>query len=105
MERRRRNQANQISPLAGSGTGVLSCQAFTTVAYHFTNLAVSQNLDLHLVTLGIRGTPAGTVEDRHASEILLMRVADLLQTCMPPPALIGRVGKSRFASILAGVTY
>jgi GGDEF domain-containing protein len=33
-----------------------------------------------------------------------MRVADLLQAFMPPPALIGRVGKCRFASILAGVT-
>src|SRR5215469_6846977 len=39
-----------------------SCQAFTTVAYHYTNLAVSQNLDLHLATLEIRGTPAGTFE-------------------------------------------
>ena len=102
IERRRRNQAKQISPLADSGTGVLSCQAFTTVAYHYTNLAVSQNLDLHLTTIEIRGIPAGTVEDRRASEILLMRVADLLLTCMP--TLIGRVGKFRFASILAGVT-
>jgi two-component system, cell cycle response regulator len=104
IERRRRNQANQISPLADSGTGALSCQAFTTVAYHYTNLAVSQNLPLHLATIEIRGIFTGTVEDRQASEILLMRVADLLQTSMPLPALIGRVGKCRFASILAGVT-
>jgi CheY-like chemotaxis protein len=104
IERRRRNQASQISPLADSGTGALSCQGFTTVAYHYAELAFSLNLDLHLVTLDIQGIPARTAEDREACELLLMRVADLLQECIPPPALIGRVGKTRFASILAGLT-
>jgi len=104
IERRRRNQASQISPLADSGTGALSCQGFTTVAYHYAELAFSLNLDLHLATLDIQGVPARIPEDREACELLLMRVADLLQECMPPPALIGRVGKTRFASILAGQT-
>lgn len=104
IERRRRNQASEISPLADSGTGALSCQGFATVAYHYSELAFSLDVDLHLVTLDIRGVPARTSEDREASELLLMRVADLLQECMRPPALVGRVGKTRFAAILAGLT-
>jgi DNA-binding response OmpR family regulator len=104
IERRRRNQASQISPLADSGTGALSSQGFSTVAYHYAELAFSLNLDLHLATLDIQDVPARTPEDREACELLLMRVADLFQECMPPPALIGRVGKTRFASILAAMT-
>ena len=104
IERRRRNQASQISPLADSGTGALSSQGFSTVAYHYAELAFSLNLNLHLVALDLQGIPGQTAEDREARELLLMRAADLLQACIRPPALIGRVGKTRFASILAGLT-
>lgn len=104
IERRRRTQASEISPLTDSSTGVLSRQGFTTVAYHCADLASSKNLALHLVMLEIRGVPARTSRDRQACEMLLLRVTDLLKEYMPPPALIGRVGKCRFASILSSVT-
>src|SRR5271156_2457807 len=63
IERRRRNQASQLSPLADSGTGALSSQGFTTVAYHYTELALAQKIDLHLATLDIQGVPMHTSED------------------------------------------
>ncbi len=101
IERRRRSRG--ASPLADVITCALSGEGFACVAFHYVQLAFSRAIQLHLATLEIRNLPAETPEDREASELFLMRAADVLQETMPAPALIGRVGASRFAVILAGM--
>jgi DNA-binding NarL/FixJ family response regulator len=103
IERRRRQDA-RTSPLADRATNVMSSEGFGSVAFHYAQLAFSLEIRLHLATVEIWNLPAETPEDREACELFLMRAADALQETLPAPALIGRVGKSRFAVILAGMS-
>jgi len=102
IERRRRQSAGK-SPWADGGTSALSSAGFGSVAFHYAQLAFSRDIHLHLATVEISNLPAETPDDREAGELFLMRAADVLQETMPAPALIGRVGKSRFAVLLAGM--
>jgi two-component system cell cycle response regulator len=102
IERRRRNSADP--ELARGLTAVLSRNALNLVAPHLLRLAFASDIDAHLAMLEIGGLPATTSEDREARELFLIRAADVLQDRLPSPALVGRVGKCRFASILTGVS-
>lgn len=101
VERRRRNLADPA--LTGDATGVLDRPGFSFVAPHFLRLAFSNHIDTHLAILDIRDLPAETSEEREARELFLMRAADVLQDTLPAPVLIGRLEKTSFALILAGM--
>ena len=100
VERHRRSSADPALCLARpeSWTGQDSLRRAAFFAAGFSN-----HIDTHLAILDIRDLPAETSEEREARELFLMRAADVLQDTLPAPVLIGRLEKTSFALILAGM--
>lgn len=104
IERQRRAQALGASPFVDDLTGVLTPQGFVTIAEHYAQLSRRSRTDLLLASLEISAPPANTQEDREARELLLAHAGEVLRGAFEPPALIGRLERSRFSVITAGLT-
>ena len=97
IERRRRGQSQSCA-------GLLTGPVFHSLAFHFAGLALSQRIDLHILTLEVCGLATQTTEEREAAELLLLRAADALLKGTPPSALISRSHKTRFMILMAGAS-
>ena len=91
------------SPLADSLTGVLSAAGFSTIATHSLHLSRLTRLPMLMAYVEISEPLNDTAEGREARELLLLRAAEALAAAFQPPALIGRLGRSRFGFLLCGV--
>jgi GGDEF domain-containing protein len=68
---------------------------------HFSRLS---RVPLLLASIEISELPKETLEDCEARDLLLLRASEELRCAFEPPALIGRVGRTRFALMTAGLT-
>ncbi len=102
VERQLRATMLGSSPLADSLTGVLSAAGFYTIATHSLELSRLTRLPLLMASAEISEPLRDTAEDREARELLLLRAAETLAAAFQPPALIGRLGRSRFGLLTAG---
>ena len=59
---------------------------------------------LFLASIEISELLKGTIEDREARDLLLLRSAEGLRSAFQPPALIGRISRNRFGLITGGLT-
>lgn len=85
-------------------TGALTPQGFLTIADHYAQLSRSSRTQLLLASLEISLPAANSAERREAHELLLVRAGEVLRGAFEPPALIGRLERSRFGVITAGLT-
>ena len=90
IERQRRTRAARSSAFVDHLTGVLSRDAFLTVAAH----CAAKDL-LALVDIAA---------DRDALDPILIQAAEVLRTSFEPSAIIGRWDQSRFCVITSGLT-
>ena len=107
VERQLRATMLGSSPLADSLTGVLSAPGFYTIATHSFELARLTRFPLQMASVEISERSNDAVEareDREARELLLLRAAETLAAAFHPPALIGRLGRSRFGVLTGGLT-
>jgi DNA-binding NarL/FixJ family response regulator len=104
IERQRRNMIIGSSAFADDLTGSLTRPSFLAIATHYVQLSRLSRVTLLLASIEISEGPAETLDDRQARELLLLRAAEALGAAFEPPALIGRLGRSRFGLITAGLT-
>jgi PleD family two-component response regulator len=104
IERQRRNAALRSSPFVDDLTGALTRQGFLTIAEHYARLSRHSPKTLLLASLEIVNLPKKTQDDREASELLLIRAADILCGVFEAPSLLGRVDHCRFGLIAVGLT-
>lgn len=104
VERQLRTTMLGSSPLTDSLTGILSTAGFYTIATHSFELSRLTRLPLLMASAEISEPLHDTPEDREARELLLLRAAETLTAAFQPPALIGRLGRSRFGLLTAALT-
>jgi CheY-like chemotaxis protein len=102
IERQRRAAMIGASPFADSLTGALTGPGFVTIATQAMRL--SRLEPLLIASVEISELSQETPEDREARELLLLRATETLGAAFQPPALIGRLGRSRFGLLTAGMT-
>ncbi len=85
-------------------TGALTRSGFLSLGAHYVQFSRLSRVPLLLASLEISELPKETLEDSEACDLLLLRAADALRCAFEPPALIGRVGRTRFALMTAGLT-
>jgi len=90
IERQRRTRAAPSSAFVDHLTGVLSRDAFLTVAAHCGRKDLLALVDI--------------AADRDALDPLLIQAAEMLRTSFEPSAIIGRWDQSRFCVITSGLT-
>jgi DNA-binding NarL/FixJ family response regulator len=94
IERQRRAQAVRASALIDDLTGVLSREAFLSIATHYLLLS----LQLLAASLEVISN------DRDARKPLLIHAAEVLGAAFEAPCIIGRWHPSRFCVLTAGLT-
>ena len=104
VERQRRNAAFRSSPFVDDLTGALTRQGFLTIAEHYAQLSRHSQTALLLASVEIVNVPKKTQDDREASELLLIRAAEVLRGIFEAPYLLGRVDRCRFGLIAVGLT-
>jgi CheY-like chemotaxis protein len=102
IERQRRGAMIGSSPFADSLTGALTGPGFVTIATHAMRL--SRLAPLLIASVEISELSKETPTYREARELLLLRATETLGAVFQPPALIGRLGPSRFGLLTAGLT-
>ena len=103
IERQRRAKALCAAPFMDDLTGVLTPEAFLTIAEHYAQLSRRSRTELLSASLEISSPRAATLEERDAHETLLVHAGEVLRGTFEPPALIGRLERSRFGVITAGL--
>ena len=103
IERQRRNKALRASPFLDGLTGALTRTGFFTIAEHYAQLAQRSRTPLYMASLEIPDISARSQEEREALELLLIRAGESLRAAFEAPALIGRLDRSRFGVITAGL--
>ncbi|HEY6390190.1 MAG TPA: response regulator [Bryobacteraceae bacterium] len=99
IERQRKIQTLRASPFLDELTGVLTAQAFFTMAGH------SAQLSRHSRSVLLAGSvEIAELSDREARELVLIRTAEVLRQTFQAPALVGRLALCRFGLIVAGMT-
>jgi DNA-binding response OmpR family regulator len=104
IERQRRATMIESSPFADQRTGALTGPGFFTIASQSIELSRLSRLPLLMASVEISESSEETLEDREARELLLLRAVEALGAVFKPPALIGRLGRSRFGLMTAGLT-
>jgi DNA-binding response OmpR family regulator len=94
VERQRRAQAVRTGAFTDELTGVLSREAFLSVAVHYRHLS----LPLVVASLEVGA------DHRESREPLLMQAAEILAGVFEPPSVIGRWDRSRLCLITAGLS-
>lgn len=103
---RHRRMAMVCAPCTGSSSGALTRSGFLTIATHYLLLCRLSQVSMLMASIEIRieEPHKETLADRESRELLLLRAAEVLSAAFQPPALIGRLGNSRFGLITAGLT-
>ena len=104
IERQRKIETLRASPFLDELTGVLTSQAFFTMAGHCAQLSAHGRLDLLAASLEISDLQEETQDEREVRELVFIRAAELLQQAVQAPALVGRLAQCCFGLILAGMT-
>jgi DNA-binding response OmpR family regulator len=104
IERQRRATMIESSPFADQRTGALTGPGFFTIASQSIELSRLSRVPLLMASVEISESSEETLEDREARELLLLRAVEALGAVFKPPALIGRLGRSRFGLMTAGLT-
>jgi CheY-like chemotaxis protein len=104
VERQHRVTRFASAPFADSLTGTLSGPGFLTLAAHSIELSRLGSVPLLIASLEISEPANETAEGRDSRELLLLRAAEILGAAFQPPALVGRLGRSRFGVMTAGFT-
>lgn len=104
VERQHRITMRGASLLQDDLTRALTRPSFLTIGLHYVQFSRLTREPLLLASIEISDLPLETVEHREARDLLLLRTAELLGSAFEPPALIGRVGRTRFALMTAGLT-
>jgi PleD family two-component response regulator len=104
IERQRRSATLRSSPFVDDLTGTLTRQGFLTIAEHYAQLSRHSQKALLLASVEIVNVPKKTHDDREASELLLIRAAEVLRGVFEAPTLLGRVDRCRFGLIAVGLT-
>jgi DNA-binding response OmpR family regulator len=97
IERQRRSLAAQASAFVDDLTGVLTRDAFLTVAGQYLQLSRATRVELLLASVELS-------PDRDTREPLLIQAAELLRIAFEAPSLIGRSDRCRFSILTAGLT-
>jgi PleD family two-component response regulator len=104
IERQRKIQGLRASPFLDELTGVLTPQAFFTMAGQAVQLSA------HCRSVPLSGLvelselSQLTQDDREVGELVFIRAAEVLQQTFRAPALVGRLTQCSFGLILAGMT-
>jgi CheY-like chemotaxis protein len=85
-------------------TRTLTRPSFLSIGMHYLHFSRLTRVPLLLASIEISELPKETAEDREARDLLLLRTAEVLGSAFELPALIGRVGRNRFALMTAGLT-
>ena len=85
-------------------TGVLTRSGFLSLGAHYVHFSRLSRVPLLLASIEISELPKETLEDCEARDLLLLRASEALRCAFEPPAVIGRVGRTRFALMTAGLT-
>jgi len=104
IERQRKFETLRASPFLDELTGVLTPQAFFTMARHSVQLSAYNHSVLLAASVEILELSEKTQDDREIRELVFIRAAELLQQAFQAPALVGRLAQCRFGLILAGMT-
>jgi PleD family two-component response regulator len=104
IERQRKIETLRASPFLDELTGVLTSQAFFTMAGHSVQLSAHNRSVLLAASVEILELSEKTQDDREIRELVFIRAAELLQQTFQAPALVGRLAQCRFGLILAGMT-
>jgi DNA-binding NarL/FixJ family response regulator len=103
IQRQHRITKLGISPFEDI-TGALTRRCFLRLGAHYVELSRLTQLPLLLASIEISEIARETAEGREARELLLLGAAEVLGSAFEPPALVGRVGQSRFALLTAGLS-
>jgi PleD family two-component response regulator len=103
IERQRSSKALRASPFLDDLTGTLTRTGFLTIAEHYAQLAQRSRTPLFLASLYIGELPTSTPDNRESHELLLIRAGETLRAAFESPALIGRLDRSCFGVITAGL--
>ena len=103
IQRQHRITKLGISPFEDI-TGALTRRCFLRLGAHYVELSRMTHLPLLLASIEISGIRRETAEDHEARDLLLLGAAEVLGSAFEPPALVGRVDRSRFALLTAGLT-
>lgn len=104
IERQHRFTAIESAQFEDDLTGALTRPSFFCIGTHYAQLAQLTSVPLLLAALEISEPQNETHQDREARDLLLLRTAEALRAAFEPPALIGRLGRSRFGLVTAGLT-
>jgi DNA-binding NarL/FixJ family response regulator len=103
IQRQHRITKFGISPFEDI-TRALTRRCFLRLGAHYVELSRLTHLPLLLASIEISEIAGGTAKGHEARDLLLLRAAEVLGSAFEPPALVGRVDRSRFALLTAGLT-
>jgi GGDEF domain-containing protein len=75
-----------------------------SLGVHYLHFSRLTPFPLFLASVELPEPPEETLADRETRDIVLLRAAEILASAFQPPALLGRVGRNRFAVMTAGLT-
>ena len=104
IERQRRATRTGAGDFEDDLTGVFSRASFLLLGTQYVQLSALSRITLLLATLEVSETPNETRQDREKRELVLIQSAEALGSTFEAPALIGRLGRSRFGLMTAGLT-
>jgi DNA-binding NarL/FixJ family response regulator len=85
-------------------TAVVPRPCFLRLAAHYVQFSRLKCFPLLLASIELSQPSEETAAARETRDLLLLRVGDVLASAVQPPALLGRVGRNRFALLTAGLT-
>jgi DNA-binding NarL/FixJ family response regulator len=77
---------------------------FLCLGAHYVQFGRLTSFPLLLASVEIPEASEETPADRETRDLVLLRAGEVLASAFQPPALIGRVGRNRFALMTAGFT-
>ena len=104
MERQRAVAMLASSRFADNLTAAVTRPCFLWVGAHYVQFSRLTRISLFLASVELPTASEETLADRETRDIVLLRAGDVLASAFQPPALIGRVGRNRFALMTAGLT-
>jgi PleD family two-component response regulator len=104
IERQRKIEILRASQFLDELTGVLTPQAFFTMAEHSAQLSRQSRSVLLAGSVEIAEFSEKTQGDREVRELVLIRASDVLRQTFQAPALVSRLAQRRFGLILAGMS-
>jgi PleD family two-component response regulator len=104
IQRQHRITLLGLSPFEDILTGVHTRRCFLHLGARYIGLSRMAHIPLLLASIEISEMASETAEGHEARDLLLLGAAEVLGSTFEPPALVGRVGQSRFGLLTAGLT-